>query len=140
MGLDNLSSPAVEERSACSPSSQRTSSPIMKRISKPFNSLLDSRRVTPSKSLTSPSLSKQYSMNNLTTPNCGECHQKLSGKTVRLPDSQVKYHWSCLQCKACQLPFEDTSFFIDVSKNVYHPNVNSIHTCLHSLTHYISGY
>ncbi|CEP18175.1 hypothetical protein [Parasitella parasitica] len=122
MGLDNLTSPVDEGRSACSPLSQPTSSPIMKRISKPFSSLLDSRRVTPSKSITSPSLNKRYSMNNLTTSNCGECHKKLSGKTVRLPDSHVKYHWNCLRCKGCRLPFEDTSFIIDASKNVYHPN------------------
>ncbi|GAN06568.1 hypothetical protein MAM1_0128c06054 [Mucor ambiguus] len=123
MGLDNLSSPVDQEaRSACSsPLSERTNSPIMKRITKPFNSLLDSRRVTPSKSLTSPALNKRYSMSNLAT-NCGECHKKLSGKTVRLPDSQVKYHWNCLQCKGCQSPFQDTSFFIDVLKNVYHPH------------------
>ncbi|KAL9549399.1 hypothetical protein MBANPS3_005221 [Mucor bainieri] len=125
MGLDNLSSPVDQQdnRSACSsPLSQRTSSPIMKRIAKPFNSLLDSRRITPSKSLTSPALSKRCSMTNLATNNCGECHKKLSGKTVRLPDSQVKYHWNCLQCKGCQAPFQDTSFFIDVLKNVYHPH------------------
>ncbi|OAD04534.1 C2H2-type zinc finger transcription factor [Mucor lusitanicus CBS 277.49] len=124
MGLDSLSrSVEQQDRSSCSsPLSQRTSSPIMKRITKPFNSLLDSRRVTPSKSLTSPALNKRYSMSHLATNNCGECHTKLSGKTVRLPDSQVKYHWNCLQCKGCQLPFQDTSFFIDVLKNVYHPN------------------
>ncbi|KAI8646922.1 hypothetical protein BD408DRAFT_473751 [Parasitella parasitica] len=123
VGLDNLSSPLDEEdRSACSPLSQHTNSPIIKRISKPFSSLLDSRRVTPFKSITSPSLNKRYSMNNLTLSNCGECHKKLSGKTVRLPDSHVKYHWSCLQCKECHLPFEDTSFFIDALKNVYHPS------------------
>lgn len=69
-------------------------------------------------------------MSHLATNNCGECHTKLSGKTVRLPDSQVKYHWNCLQCKGCQLPFQDTSFFIDVLKNVYHPNVSR-----HLLTH-----
>ncbi|KAK4518887.1 uncharacterized protein ATC70_009112 [Mucor velutinosus] len=123
MGLDNLSSPVdKEDRSACSsPLSQHTSLPIIQRITKPFNSLLDSRRVTPSKSLTSPALNKRYSMSNLAINHCGECHKKLSGKTVRLPDSQVKYHWNCLQCKGCQLPFQGTSFFIDVLKNVYHP-------------------
>ena len=126
MGLDHLSSPVDENRSACSPLSQRSTSPITKRIAKPFNSLLDSRRIAPSKSITSPSLSKRYSTTNLTLNNCGECHEKLSGKTVRLPDSQVKYHWNCLQCKGCHLPFKDTSFFIDVLKNVYHPNVNII--------------
>lgn len=125
MGLDNLSSPAdKQDRSACSsPLSQRTSSPIIKRITKPFNSLLDSRRVTPSKSMTSPALNQRYSMSHLATNNCAECHKKLSGKTVRLPDSQVKYHWSCLQCKGCQSPFQDTSFLIDAFKNVYHPHV-----------------
>ncbi|KAG2200738.1 hypothetical protein INT47_002782 [Mucor saturninus] len=144
IGLDNLTSPVEEEakeesRSACSPFSQRTSTPILKRITKPFNNLLDSRRVAPSKNSVTPSPSRRFS--TIAENSCGECYKKLSGKTVRLPDTQVRYHWKCLKCNGCTLPFEDTSFFIDPYKRVYHPNcapstqVNqSCSRCSHSLT------
>lgn len=128
IGLDTLTSPVEKEqdkeesRAACSPFIQRTSTPILKRITKPFNNLLDSRRVAPSKNSVTPSPSKRFS--TLTENNCGECYKKLSGKTVRLPDTQVRYHWKCLKCNGCTLPFEDTSFFIDPYKRVYHPNVS----------------
>lgn len=123
MGLHNLSLPteesASELRPFCSPFNQRTISPITKRMSRPFSSLLDSRRVTPSK--TTPSLS----INEPQT--CNVCHEKLSGKTVRLPDSLNKYHWGCLKCKSCDAPFEDASFYVDqTTKYVYHRSVSIV--------------
>lgn len=131
MGLDNLASPVEQEekdesRSACSPLAQRTASPILKRIGKPFSNLLDSRKVTPSKTnMDIGPVNPPRRFSTTTTENsCGECNKKLSGKTVRLPDTQVRYHWKCLKCKSCALPFEDTSFFIDSFKRVYHPNVS----------------
>lgn len=125
MGLDNLSSEEQDSRSACSPLSQRATSPILKRISKPFNSLLDSRKVGPSK--TNGSASPRRFSTSITENNCGDCNKKLSGKTVRLPDAQVRYHWKCLKCKNCALPFEDTSFYIDSNKRVFHPKVSSFY-------------
>jgi hypothetical protein len=135
MGLNNLASPIDDDkeekdekdelsRSACSPLTQRTTSPILKRIAKPFNSLLDSRRVTPSKSNNGPVIPPRRFSATTTENSCGECNKKLSGKTVRLPDTQVRYHWKCLKCKSCALPFEEISFFIDSFKRVYHPNVS----------------
>ncbi|CAO3654202.1 unnamed protein product [Mucor hiemalis] len=122
MGLDELSSEEQESRLACSPLSKRATSPILKRISRPFNGLLDSRKVTPSKTMgaLSTPASRRYSTTAAET-GCGECGKKLTGKTVRLPDTQVRYHWKCLNCKGCSLPFEDTSFFIDSSNRVFHP-------------------
>lgn len=125
MGLDELSSEEQESRLACSPLSKRATSPILKRISRPFNGLLDSRKVTPSKTMgaLSTPASRRYSTTAAET-GCGECGKKLTGKTVRLPDTQVRYHWKCLNCKGCSLPFEDTSFFIDSSNRVFHPEVS----------------
>lgn len=135
MGLDSLASPVDDDddyeedsdsRSACSPFTQRTSTPILKRISKTYNNLLDSRRVAPSSQIKkTPVLTSSTRFSKTSTENsCGECQKKLSGKTVRLPDTQIRYHWKCLKCKGCALPFEDTSFFIDVHKRVFHPNVS----------------
>lgn len=124
MGLNSLSSPtseSPESRSPCSPLTQRTISPISKRMSRPFSTLLDSRRVTPSK--TSPALNFNDQL-IATTNECSECNEKLTGKTVRIPNSQLKYHWACLKCKGCNSPFEDTSFFIDSTRNVYHRTVS----------------
>jgi hypothetical protein len=45
---------------------------------------------------------------------------------VRLPDTQIRYHWKCLRCKSCALPFEDTSFYIDGNQRVFHPNVSNL--------------
>ncbi|OBZ89924.1 Four and a half LIM domains protein 3 [Choanephora cucurbitarum] len=65
-----------------------------------------------------------------TKTECHSCKKKLSGKTVRLPDGSAKYHWHCLQCKGCGLPFEDPSFYIDPFKHIYHPQcAPSIQTC-----------
>jgi hypothetical protein len=114
MGLDNLSSSHTEKEHCCSPLLTQHPTPIMKRI----NSLLDSRRVAPS-IINSPSSRRLKKEDG-----CGACQKKLSGKTVRLPETEIKYHWHCLKCKSCQLPFEDTSFFIDpLSKHIYHPQV-----------------
>ena len=124
MGLDNMTSEEEQQKSPCSPLSQRATSPILKRISKPFNCLLDSRKVTPSKtSVMDAQPPRRFSTTQVET-GCGACKKKLSGKTVRLPNTQVKYHWKCLNCKGCELPFEDISFFVDESGSVYHPNVS----------------
>ncbi|PHZ14851.1 uncharacterized protein RHIMIDRAFT_276467 [Rhizopus microsporus ATCC 52813] len=52
---------------------------------------------------------------------CQECNQKLSGKLVRLPDTQERYHWNCLRCEGCKGLFDNTSFVIDPLKKIYHP-------------------
>lgn len=111
MGLNTATTSPIEN----SPEPQ---SPMMKRMSRQFSTLLDSRKVTPSKT----SLSLNEPVNNT----CGVCNEKLAGKTVRLPDSLNKYHWACLKCKGCNKPFEDTSFFIDSTKQVYHRSVSCI--------------
>ncbi|KAI8353219.1 hypothetical protein BD560DRAFT_427051 [Blakeslea trispora] len=111
IGLDSLSKKASELSKATLP---KTSLDY---------GLLDSRKVRSSQSMTLQSASS-------TKAECGLCQKKLSGKTVRLPDGSVKYHWHCLQCKGCGLPFEDPSFYIDPSKHIYHPQcAPSIQTC-----------
>ncbi|KAI7866149.1 hypothetical protein BDF14DRAFT_881333 [Spinellus fusiger] len=52
---------------------------------------------------------------------CNECHKKLSGKIVRLPESNTRYHWACLRCFSCHDPFEDVNFYVDANKSIYHP-------------------
>lgn len=122
MGLDTLSSPTEQESLSYSPFKHRT--PILKRISQTYNNLLDSRRVAPVQPKTTPTL---IPSTRFSSSSCQECHKKLSGKTVRLPDTETKYHWKCLKCKSCDLPFEDTSFFIDAKKFVFHPSVSNLY-------------
>jgi hypothetical protein len=121
IGLESLNLPKDEEKkennnetAKYSPFRQRAASPVLRQITKPF-SILGNRRVNPSHK-TEISLRPENA--------CGECHNKLKGKTVRLPESSIRYHWDCLKCKGCEYPFEKTSFFIDASKNVYHPEVS----------------
>jgi hypothetical protein len=121
IGLESLTLPKDEEKkennnetAKYSPFRQRATSPVLRQITKPF-SILGNKRVNPSHK-TEISLRPENT--------CGECHKKLKGKTVRLPESSIRYHWDCLKCKGCEYPFEKTSFFIDASKNVYHPEVS----------------
>ncbi|KAL0080013.1 hypothetical protein J3Q64DRAFT_1864645 [Phycomyces blakesleeanus] len=109
VGLDNLKSP---------PSSPGQRSP--KKILKNSPSLGSTRYIPHSKSPRRPlptlAIIPPAKMNN-----CHSCNKKLVGKTVRLPESNVRYHWECLQCTQCHLPFEDTSFYVDPNKSIYHP-------------------
>ncbi|RCI04670.1 hypothetical protein CU098_012061 [Rhizopus stolonifer] len=127
VGLDSISPSAKDDtnnnkRIPFSPISQRATS-IYKDLTNPLSSLLDHRRSKlcelKSKDLfASPS---EQPATEKPENSCQECYKKLSGKLVRIPNSQVRYHWSCLKCESCKGVFENTSFIIDSSKKVYHP-------------------
>lgn len=130
VGLDSISPSAKDDtnnnkRIPFSPISQRATS-IYKDLTNPLSSLLDHRRSKlcelKSKDLfASPS---EQPATEKPENSCQECYKKLSGKLVRIPNSQVRYHWSCLKCESCKGVFENTSFIIDSSKKVYHPKVH----------------
>ncbi|KAI9485880.1 MAG: hypothetical protein EXX96DRAFT_471379 [Benjaminiella poitrasii] len=103
--------------------------------SKSTNQRMESKKNAPLKSITNSVLGSGRISANKVNPsnnNCGKCNKKLSGKTVRLPDSQAKYHQSCLTCKECNLPFEEAYFFTDPLKNVYHPKCAPSNTIVHT--------
>ncbi|KAI9020704.1 hypothetical protein CLU79DRAFT_888176 [Phycomyces nitens] len=109
VGLDNLKSP---------PSSPALRSP--KKLLKSSPSLGPTRQMPHSKS-SKRNLPTLAIIPPVKINNCHSCSKKLVGKTVRLPESDVRYHWECLQCTHCHLPFEDTSFYVDSNKAIYHP-------------------
>ncbi|KAI9243990.1 hypothetical protein BY458DRAFT_447986 [Sporodiniella umbellata] len=125
VGLDGVDQLPKDEtsskRALFSPISQRASS-VYKGFTSPLNNLLDHRRskLREIKSKELLGLPEQT-----TAPNpkktCQECRKKLTGKVVRLPDTQEKYHWACLKCENCKGVFENTSFVVDPCKKIYHP-------------------
>lgn len=129
MGLESLKSPSARR-------SEEAKSPLRNRQFPSGGwrpSILDTKRVSPAvgrKTDTNyvtptPVTASTTSSNTTITADktCAGCRQKLGGKTVKLPDSQVRFHWACLKCTHCQEPFRDTSFSVDQSSNIYHPQV-----------------
>lgn len=100
-----------------SPSIKRSSS-LYKKIPISLNSIFDIKQPNLS-GLRQKNTSASFPIKS--TKICQKCSKKLSGKVVRIPDSQKRYHWSCLKCKGCKGLFENTSFTVDSSKSVYHP-------------------
>lgn len=139
IGLDKLAPPSSSgdgNKSAMS-SPIRSPSSLLSRTRRPSSlaSFWDSKRVAPSPRpmASNPSLKKpqepmpepslsQKSKKKSSGP-CAACHQPLSGKTVRLPESTTRYHWACLKCAQCHEPFKDTSFYTDNARQIYHPKV-----------------
>ncbi|KAI8147810.1 hypothetical protein BJV82DRAFT_593447 [Fennellomyces sp. T-0311] len=121
MGLDSvLSPPSVDDNTTpiSSPSSTSSSSLLNRSRRSTLTSLWDSnKRVAPS---------PRPPVANSNKKRCPECDKPLSGKTVRLPDSPLRYHWTCLQCTHCREPFEDTSFYTDHANRIYHPKCLSM--------------
>lgn len=139
MGLDSLKSPSARR-------SEESKTPSRNRQSGVWRpSILDTKRISPattrkidtSSSYIVPNSSAPVSGDAVKTAAvaatvgdkaCAGCKQKLGGKTVKLPDSQVRYHWACLKCTHCQEPFQDTSFSVDQLNNIYHPQVRVLQT------------
>jgi hypothetical protein len=131
VGLDSLTSRKDESDTKCAPFSpmNKRATSLYKDISSPLSNLLDHRR---------SKLRELKSKDFFTLPSseqvapvkaekaCKECNKKLSGKLARIPNTQERYHWSCLKCEGCKKLFENTSFVVDPYKKVYHPQVYCI--------------
>ncbi|KAI8978918.1 hypothetical protein BDB01DRAFT_874382 [Pilobolus umbonatus] len=132
IGIENLTSPVEQEHDKLIITPVGNNTPLMKRMSKPFSNLLDSRHISLINARLHPAkvACDSPQMRN----SCAKCNKKLKGKTVRLPESQIKYHWDCLTCYKCQMPFDTTSFLVDSTKNIYHPECSPLVPVIQSCT------
>ncbi|KAI7905124.1 uncharacterized protein BX663DRAFT_501843 [Cokeromyces recurvatus] len=151
IGLDSLTSPIDEKQRPISllQTMDKSTSLSFNTDTTPeiFSRRLENRRSMMPKSFTNSLFSSGWPPTSKIDPddtNCGKCYKKLVGKTVRLPDSQIKYHYQCLTCNECNQPFKDTYLFIDSSKSIYHPTCapsNSIiQTCFKCTEPIIGSY
>ncbi|KAG1383461.1 hypothetical protein G6F60_001564 [Rhizopus arrhizus] len=133
VGLDSLTSRKDESDTKCAPFSpmNKRATSLYKDISSPLSNLLDHRR---------SKLRELKSKDFFTLPSseqvapvkaekaCKECNKKLSGKLARIPNTQERYHWSCLKCEGynsalhlkcfrctgCQKVLQPSSIYTDI--------------------------
>ncbi|KAI9315396.1 hypothetical protein BX666DRAFT_1962374 [Dichotomocladium elegans] len=103
-----------------SPNKHKRARPPAALVSSFFES---KKKVGPLPTPVQTSLSTTKTTNDRGT--CAECNTRLGGKTVRLPNTQTRYHWKCLTCAQCREPFQATSFHADTAGNIYHPKCYS---------------